>query len=146
MVISLMEQILMKTNLPIGYVPKLQVWHIPQVPMKAFKVDVANVTEALKIMETLALYDDFEYSNNVKGDYCNMQGLAILYPELTGDDAEMSWDIEFEYKGNSEYFDTPAEFMHWLNQKGMTEEQFLNEVPTAYNCCLQWIKSSLEEE
>lgn len=136
----------MKTNLHITYMPKLQVWHIPQVPMKAFKVDVANVTEALKIMETLALYDDFEYTNNVKGDYCNMQGLAILYPELTGDDAEVSWDIEFDYKGNSEYFDTPAEFMHWLNQKGMTEEQFLNEVPTAYNCCLEWIKSSLEEE
>lgn len=36
------------------YRPKLQVWHIPQIPGKAFNVDVESVTEAVKVMETLA--------------------------------------------------------------------------------------------
>lgn len=54
---------------------KLRVWHIPQVPMKAFHVDVETLEEAIKVLNILADYDLFQYENRVKPDYCNMQGL-----------------------------------------------------------------------
>lgn len=54
---------------------KLRVWHIPQVPMKAFHVEVETTEEAVKVLNILADYDLFQYENRVKPDYCNMQGL-----------------------------------------------------------------------
>ncbi|KKM20794.1 hypothetical protein LCGC14_1641930 [marine sediment metagenome] len=53
----------------------LRVWHIPQVPMKAFYVEVKSIEEAIKILNVLANYDDFEFINKVKPDYSNVQGL-----------------------------------------------------------------------
>lgn len=54
---------------------KLQVWWVPQVPMKAFTVDVATVEEGVKIMSVLAEYDTFQYEHNIKPDYANACGL-----------------------------------------------------------------------
>lgn len=54
---------------------KLRVWHIPQVPMKAFYVDVETPEEAIKVLDILAHYDLFQFENRVKPDYCNAQGL-----------------------------------------------------------------------
>lgn len=54
---------------------KLRVWHIPQVPMKAFHVDVETPEEAIKVLDILADYDLFQFENRVKPDYCNAQGL-----------------------------------------------------------------------
>jgi len=54
---------------------KLQVWWIPQVPMKAFKVPVTSIAEGIKILDTLAFYDIFLFKNNIKPDYCNAGGL-----------------------------------------------------------------------
>jgi hypothetical protein len=56
----------------------LRVWWIPQIPMKAFKVSVASVEEAAKIMEVLAHYDLFQFENKVKPDYSNMGGLEVF--------------------------------------------------------------------
>jgi hypothetical protein len=53
----------------------LQVWWIPQVPGKSFDVDVGSVEEAARLMEILALYDDFQFRNRIKPDYCNAGGL-----------------------------------------------------------------------
>lgn len=53
----------------------LQVWWIPQVPMKAFEVDVASIEEGAKIMDVLAKYDLFQYKNRIKPDYANAGGL-----------------------------------------------------------------------
>ena len=54
---------------------KLRVWHIPQVPMKAFHVQVSSPEEAWNIMNILWDYDNFQYENNVKPDYLNATGL-----------------------------------------------------------------------
>ena len=54
---------------------KLQVWWVPQVPMKAFEVDVATVAEGVKVMDVLAKYDIFQFENNIKPDFCNAGGL-----------------------------------------------------------------------
>ena len=53
----------------------LQVWWVPQVPMKAFHVPVVDVAMGVKIMDTLANYDIFQFVNKVKPDYCNAGGL-----------------------------------------------------------------------
>lgn len=88
---------------------KLQVWWIPQVPMKAFTVDVSSVEEGVKLMNVLADYDAFQYENRVKGDYCNAGGInqwsddadgegnpgwERWYDEETGDDDPAQWLAE----------------------------------------------------
>lgn len=56
----------------------LRVWHIPQVPGKPFHVPVASVQEAIRILNTLAYYDIFQFANRIKPDYTNAQGLEIF--------------------------------------------------------------------
>lgn len=65
---------------------KLRVWHIPQVPGKAFHVHVNTVDEAVLVMNALANYDLFQYNNNIKGDYCNVSGLEMYDESLTEED------------------------------------------------------------
>lgn len=56
----------------------LRVWWIPQVPMHPFHVEVEDIKQARKILDTLAAYDIFQYENNVKPDYCNVGGLEVF--------------------------------------------------------------------
>lgn len=56
----------------------LKVWHIPQVPMKAFEVPVSTPEEAVKVLDILAKYDAFQFENDVKGDYSNAAGLQVF--------------------------------------------------------------------
>ncbi len=53
----------------------LRVWHIPQVPGKAFHVTVNTPEEAKKMLDALANYDLFQFKNKIKPDYCNAGGL-----------------------------------------------------------------------
>lgn len=57
----------------------LRVWHIPQVPMKAFHVRVKNIREAKLVLDTLAFYDLFQYHNKIKPDYSNAAGLEVFH-------------------------------------------------------------------
>lgn len=90
---------------------ELRVWHIPQVPMKAFEVQVASPEEAIKVLDVLAQYDLFCWHNRVRGDYSNAAGLNKFsggeweewwHPE-TGDDIDeyalYLSDIEKEKSG-----------------------------------------------
>lgn len=70
---------------------KLRVWWIPQVPMKAFHVDVETVQEGAKILNVLADYDQFQLDNNIKPDYCNSGGLMMLDPDDKEDGPFGSW-------------------------------------------------------
>ena len=84
----------------------LQVWWVPQVPMKAFSVQVDSVAMGVKLLQVLADYDLFQYENKVKPDYCNAGGLQRWaadsdgdgtpgwedwYDEETGDDDPGEW-------------------------------------------------------
>ena len=40
---------------------RFQVWHIPQIPGRAFEVEVSSPELGAFVMETLAKYDDFQY-------------------------------------------------------------------------------------
>ncbi|EQA7356876.1 hypothetical protein ACX6VC_001755 [Enterobacter hormaechei] len=66
---------------------KLRVWHIPQVPMKAFTVEVQSVEEGVRLMDALA---DEEMADM----------------ELT--DRWVDW--------YSEYYDDPREYLESLKQ------------------------------
>jgi hypothetical protein len=68
----------------------LKVWHIPQIPGKSFEVAVNNIEEAKIILNILADYDIFQYENNIKPDYCNLQGL-IVYDEDADGDGNSDW-------------------------------------------------------
>lgn len=63
----------------------LQVWWIPQVPGKAFNVDVSSVEDAVKLMSVLADYDLFQFKNKIKPDYCNAGGLNIYESDSDGE-------------------------------------------------------------
>ena len=84
---------------------KLRVWHIPQVPMKAFHVETDSLQEAVKIKNALADYDLFQYENNVKGDYANANGIDM---EL--EDRWVDWYFETE----DGFFDVPEEYLNYL--------------------------------
>ncbi len=85
----------------------LMVFHIPQVPMKSFNVDVKNIEEAKKILTVLANYDIFQFENHVKGDYCNIGGLLV-------------------YEGNEESVeeDLPG-WCDWYDEEGNTIDDLM---------------------
>ena len=85
---------------------QLKVWWIPQVPMKAFEVKVSSVAEGVKIMDVLADYDNFQYANNVKPDYCGAGGLLMMH-----NGEWIDWSIETE----DDFFDDPTEYLDWYN-------------------------------
>jgi hypothetical protein len=63
----------------------LRIWWIPQVPMKAFCVEVGSIKEAKLILNTLGEYDNFQFKNNVKPDYCNTGGLEVWEDNYDGE-------------------------------------------------------------
>jgi len=69
---------------------KLKVWHIPQVPGKAFEVEVRTLREARLLLDALAHYDLFQLEHNIKGDYANVGGLVYY------DEDEQDW-LDWEH-------------------------------------------------
>lgn len=53
----------------------LRVWHIPQVPMAPFHVEVPDLASARLVSDALAEYDLFQLRHRIKPDYCNAQGI-----------------------------------------------------------------------
>ena len=64
----------------------LRVWHIPQIPMKPFYVDVDSIVEGVKTIDILAHYDLFQYENDIKPDYSNVSGLQRYEEDGSGFD------------------------------------------------------------
>ena len=56
----------------------LRVYHFPQIPGVAFYVPVQDVDDAVKIMSTLAIYDQFQFQHRIKPDYSNAAGLEVF--------------------------------------------------------------------
>lgn len=71
---------------------EFKVWWVPQIPMEAFTVPVVSVAEGVKVMDVLAKYDQFQFDNNVKPDYCNAGGLV-------------QWDEDSDGEGNPGWVD-----------------------------------------
>lgn len=69
----------------------LRVWHIPQVPMEAFRWKVKTPEEAVALMDALAAYDDFQLANDVKPDYASAAGLEEYVSEGPGHEEWVEW-------------------------------------------------------
>lgn len=85
----------------------LQVWWVPQVPMKAFTVDVASVEDGVKIMDVLADYDIFQYENAVKPDFCNVGGINRWCEDSDGEGTP-GWESWYDEESGD---DDPVEFV-----------------------------------
>lgn len=81
---------------------ELRVQHIPQIPCKAFHVNVNTLEEARKTMDILADYDLFQLENDVKPDFCNAQGLEYFDEE---EQERFEWYDDETGLGIKEYFD-----------------------------------------
>lgn len=96
---------------------KLRVWHVPQLPMKSFKVEVATVEEGVRMMNALADYDLFQYESRIKPDYCNMNGLQMWDETLTEEDMR---DMELSDKWvdwSNDDFEDPREYIDSLSEQ-----------------------------
>lgn len=83
---------------------KMRVWWIPQVGANStFYVPVQSVEEAAKIMTTLAIYDEFQYENKIKPDFCNTGGLEVWDEEL------QEW-CGWDYDDGENYYDDPHDY------------------------------------
>ncbi len=91
----------------------LRVWWIPQIPMEPFYVPVKTLEEAQLIVDTLGLYDEFQYKNNIKPDYCNAGGLQMFERSGEGD-------------GQNEWVD-------WYDENGLEFEEWCEENPRENN-------------
>jgi len=78
---------------------KLRVSHFPQVPCKAFQVEVNSIDEGLKIMNTLAYYDIFQFENRIKPDYCNATTLD-MWDENSDGEGTPGWIDWYDEDGN----------------------------------------------
>lgn len=85
----------------------LQVWWVPQVPMKAFRVAVSSVEMGAKLLDVLADYDAFQFKHKVKPDYCNAGGLQRWCADSDGDGTP-GWEGWFSEETGE---DDPAEFV-----------------------------------
>lgn len=54
---------------------RFRVYHIPQVPMKAIRIQCNSINTALGLLDVLAQYDLFQLHYRVKPDYCNANGI-----------------------------------------------------------------------
>jgi hypothetical protein len=92
----------LRASIPIA--GDLRVWWIPQVPMKAFEVDVPDLLAAGILIDALGKYDAFQFAMHVKPDYCNAGGLVILredgewedWESPDFDDFDTWWDANHE--------------------------------------------------
>lgn len=69
-----------------AFLAKFKVLHFPQIPCKAFEVNVETLDEALRISNMLADYDLFQFENKIKPDYANQTLIEWNHPEHTGFD------------------------------------------------------------
>ena len=102
---------------------KMRVWWCPQIGHGlSFYVPVKTVEEAKRLMDTLAAYDQFQFENNIKPDFCNTGGLQVW------DEEEQDW-IDWEYEDDGDYYDNVDEYFDGNEEM----ERFTREVFSQVN-------------
>lgn len=90
----------------------LRVWWIPQVPMVKFTVDVPDLASARLVLNTLADYDNFQFENRIKPDYCNAGGLQAYWRR----EGWCDWNSE----DGDDFDDVPTEALATVKWNGET--------------------------
>jgi len=85
---------------------KLQLWWIPQVPMKPFTVDIDSLEEGVKLLTLLANYDLFQFEKLIKPDYANAGGINQWSEDCDGEGNPgwESWEDEETGEDDPEQF------------------------------------------
>ena len=97
---------------------KLRVWWVPQLGAgKTFYVPVESVEEAKKVMDILAAYDQFQYDNDIKPDYCNAGGLEMR------DEESQEWNDWF-YEDDDSYYDDVDEYCDEMSDQSENLTEF----------------------
>ena len=91
---------------------QLRVWWTPQVPCEQFHVDVNSIEQGVKVMAILAEYDAFQFSHNIKPDYCNAGGIEVYSDDCDGE-GNAGWESWYCHETGE---DDPVE---WLAQRGI---------------------------
>lgn len=100
---------------------KLRVWWIPQVGMrKTFYVSVNTPEEGKKLLDTLAVYDLFQFKNKIKPDFCNAGGLQMF------DEEDNEW-YDWSIKTDEYYYDDVDEYCESEDCKQAEELKCFNE-------------------
>lgn len=60
---------------------KYKVWYVPQLPMKAFEVEVDDLKTANTVLNAIYDLSLFEYENRIKPDYADLGGIAVWNEE-----------------------------------------------------------------
>ena len=85
---------------------QLRVYHNCQVgAVPNFYIEVSSIEEAWLIMNILWEYDEFQFTNNIKPDYCNITGLEVFNEE------EKDWEEWYDELGQDikEHFENREE-------------------------------------
>lgn len=100
----------------------LKVWHIPQIPGKAFEMPVSSLEEAALLLESLAKYDLFQYENNIKPDYSNANGLSIFDTTDTEDSPVGSW---VSWEDEETGIDDPQSYINTMDalERGIASQE-----------------------
>lgn len=94
----------------------LRVWHIPQIPGKAFHVLVDTPQEAQRVIQLLEAYDVFQQANKIKPDYCSASGLEMF--EMEGaPDGSPGW-VEWQDPETGDDIDD------WVDPEAIQVESF----------------------
>lgn len=100
---------------------KMRVWWMPQLGTGAnFYIPVKSIEEAKKFMDVLSIYDQFQYENNIKPDFCNSGGVQVW------DEKEQDW-LDWHGDDDGEYFDEVDEYIDTLENKSEFDE-FMEEL------------------
>lgn len=96
---------------------KLRVSWTPQIgsACKPFIVPVSSPEEGYKVMAILSIYDEFQYKNKIKPDFCNSGSLEVFNEELG------EW-VEWEYEDDDNYFDNLNEYIEDFRQDSACKE------------------------
>lgn len=85
---------------------QLRVYHNCQVgAVPNFYIEVSSIEEAWLIMNILWEYDEFQFTNNIKPDYCNITGLEVF------NEKEKDWEEWYDELGQDikEHFENMEE-------------------------------------
>lgn len=79
-------------------VGSLRIWRIPQIPGKAFTIQVETLVEAKLLLGAFDRYDLFQVENGIKPDYCSASGLQIYESDGEGG---LHWSDWYTFDGEA---------------------------------------------
>ena len=100
---------------------------MPQVGANAtIYIPVDSVEEAYKVMQILAAYDQFQFTKNIKPDFCNTGGLQMW------DEDAQDWN-DWDFEDDSDYFDDVDEYCENKSDQRDHLDAFRKQLWNGYN-------------